>query len=410
VTSSSLAVIERGSLDVGVVGAGTAGAATALALARAGHRVTIYERVAEPRPVGAGLVLQPTGLHALARLGLATRILAAGARLDRLHLVTRRGRTLADLRYAELEPRWHGLGIHRGVLFEALLDAVRAEPAISLRLGTEITATIPRGDRVVVRGVTEELGAHALVVVADGAGGALHHPTFRMRPYPWGALWLVRDDTVAPPAELHQVVDGARHLYGLLPTGTGPDGRRVLSLFWSLRVDDHAAWRARGLDAWRRDVVRFDPRAEALLADVHDLDEVLLARYRDVRLARWHDGRVIYLGDAGHAMSPQLGQGANLALWDAMILADLVTAHGADVPGALARYTAARRRHLGFYQWMTRALTPFFQSGSWLRGALRDLGMPLAHRLGPIRRRMVRTMCGIETGLVRAPLALPPAT
>ena len=72
--------------DIGIVGCGTAGAAASLFLARAGHRVTVYERVADPGPVGAGITLQPTGQMVLARLGLLAPILERAARIDRLQI------------------------------------------------------------------------------------------------------------------------------------------------------------------------------------------------------------------------------------------------------------------------------------------------------------------------------------
>ena len=65
-------------LDVGIIGGGTAGSAATLFLARAGHRVTVYERVASPGAVGAGITLQPTGLHVLCRLGLYMHVERAG--------------------------------------------------------------------------------------------------------------------------------------------------------------------------------------------------------------------------------------------------------------------------------------------------------------------------------------------
>lgn len=84
-------------LSVGVIGCGTAGSAAAVFLARQGHHVVVYERVAEPRPVGAGIVLQPTGLAVLERLGIKREILARGARIDRLTCVTDRKRTLFEI-------------------------------------------------------------------------------------------------------------------------------------------------------------------------------------------------------------------------------------------------------------------------------------------------------------------------
>src|SRR5688500_1152857 len=126
-----------GSLDVGVIGCGTAGPAAALFLARGGHRVTVYERVAEPAPVGAGILLQPTGQAVLARLGLLERVRARAAPVDRLLAQRACGRAAVDLRYHEIGSAV-GLGIHRGVLFEALFDALRADAGVELRVGCAV--------------------------------------------------------------------------------------------------------------------------------------------------------------------------------------------------------------------------------------------------------------------------------
>lgn len=381
-------------MRIAVVGCGTAGAAAALFLARAGHELTVYERVADPGPVGAGFILQPTGQAVMSRLGLLEPVLARGARIDRLICRTVRGKTVVDLPYADVDPELFGLGLHRGVLFETLFHAVRAEPGITVRCGVAVDSL-------------REVAGFDLVVVADGAVSELHDDTaipHSIRPYPWGALWFVAADPDRRYAgELFQVVDGARHMCGLLPTGVGPTGQ-VVSLFWSLRADRLAAWRAAGLAAWKAEVLRFDPRAGFVLDQITDPAQVLFTQYRDVAMRRWHDPGIVFLGDAAHATSPQLGQGANLALWDAMVLADCVAAH--PITGALAAYTRARRRHLAYYQFATRALTPFFQGDSRFLGWLRDLLFPISRWLGPLRRRMVRTMVGIDRGILRRPMPL----
>jgi 2-polyprenyl-6-methoxyphenol hydroxylase-like FAD-dependent oxidoreductase len=80
----------------------------------------------------------------------------------------------------------------------------------------------------------------------------------------------------------------------------------------------------------------------------------------------------------------------------------------AEVPGdaAFALYSRQRRRHLRHYQFMTRALTPFFQSSSRLHGWLRDWAFPIANALPPFRNHMIRTMAGVSLGLGRAQLRL----
>ena len=398
-------------IDVGVVGCGSAGAAAALFLARAGHRVTVYERVEDPGPVGAGITLQPTGQLVLARLGLLGPIVERGARLDRLHCVTRRGRTLVDLRYATIDRRMFGIGLHRGTLFQTLFDAVRVEPGVTLRLGVGVDGVDRDGGRPRVVGAAGPLGSHDLLIAADGSISELHATggvPVRAREYAWGALWFVADDPGPRfTGELFQVVDGARRMFGILPTGRGPTrDTPVVSLYWSLKVSEHARWRDAGLAGWKDELRGLDPRVGPVLDQITDPGQVLLAKYRDVRMPRWHGDRVVFLGDSAHAMSPQLGQGCNLALVDAMVLADALAA-APDLATGLAAYSRTRKAHLGFYQLMTRALTPLFQSSSRALGWARDVVMPVANWLPPTHRLMVRTMAGVQRGFVRRPLALP---
>jgi 2-polyprenyl-6-methoxyphenol hydroxylase-like FAD-dependent oxidoreductase len=107
---------------------------------------------------------------------------------------------------------------------------------------------------------------------------------------------------------------------------------------------------------------------------------------------------VVYLGDAAHATSPQLGQGCNLALWDAMVLADVLASEERDLAAALDRYSRARADHLAFYQLATRLLTPFFQGDEPLLGALRDVAMPLMTRVPIANRIMTLSMLGVIDG------------
>jgi 2-polyprenyl-6-methoxyphenol hydroxylase-like FAD-dependent oxidoreductase len=401
----------REPLDVAIVGAGTAGAAAALFLARAGHAVTLFDRVEDPGPVGAGIVLQPTGQTVLARLGLLGPVRDRAARIDRLRCETDRRRTVIDLRYADVDARLFGLGLHRGVLFETLFGAARVEPRVRVALGSEIAAIERERERPCLRDSRgDRHGPFALCVIADGAGSKIAQPGVARRatPYRWGALWcVVPDPGSVYRGELYQVVRSAHVMLGLLPTGRGPGERaeNVVSVYWSARGDAVDAWRARGLAPWKDEIRRLDPRAEAVLGAIDDPERVLWASYRDVVMRRWHGERVVWLGDAAHAMSPQLGQGANLALWDAMALADAIDA-APTLDQALAAYSRARRHHLGFYQWATRWLTPFFQSDSRVLGGFRDLAMPIAGRIPWIRRRMVRSMCGLERGIVRAALPI----
>jgi 2-polyprenyl-6-methoxyphenol hydroxylase-like FAD-dependent oxidoreductase len=394
-------------MRVGIVGAGFGGCATALALARDGHQVTVIEAVATPQPVGAGIMLQPSGMHALAELGLLEQVLAHGERCQRLRCETRAGRVVFDLPYAVLGAQRFGLGLHRGALFAALFGAL-APARVDLRLG--VTASAIEDDKI--RDAAGALhGPFDLMVVADGARSrlrsALGHAQ-RDEEYPWGALWAVVNDRGRRfRGQLFQVVEGAQAMLGLLPTGTRPgDPTPQVSLFISVRLDRVAALRARGFAAFRDQTLAFAPLCEPVFAQLDSFDALLSASYRDVRLARLDFGRVVYVGDSGHAMSPQLGQGSNLALLDALALAAALRTHS-DLAQALPAYSRLRRAQLRYYQWSNRFLTPFFQGDSVLLGALRDGLMPLVSRLPFFRPLMVATMCGLRPGFLGRSLALP---
>lgn len=384
---------------VAVAGCGTAGPAAAILLARQGHQVTVFERAPECRPVGAGFLLQPSGMAVLRELGILDDVLERAARIVRLHVVKPSGKTLLDLGYGELGDGLYGAGLHRPVLMEHLIRQLLAEGG-RIEWDKEITGVARENGRWTLLGTKGAVeSGFDLIVVADGARSALRNVIGNggvNRGYPWGAHWFIgRNDGAFPEDELHQVVDGTRKLCGFLATGTAePAGARLVSLFWSVRIDDDHSWRQRPLAEWKNEVLSLCPRAEGLLGQIHSWEQIVLARYGDVRMRRWHhaDGLVV-LGDAGHAMSPQLGQGVNLALQDASCLARCLAA--ADLKDGLRQYDRLRCLNIRYYQLATRWLTPWFQSDhEWLT-PVRDLFFACARVLPPARRFMTRTMAGL---------------
>lgn len=360
-----------------IIGGGTAGLAAALFLARAGHEVVLFERVPNPGAIGAGILLQPTGMAVLRRLGLADAVLARGERIDRLSGHTSYGRMVLDLGYADLRPDLFGLGIHRGALFSVLWEAVCAEPRIERRTGVEITSFDESSNGVTLLGERFDR-----VAVGSGARSQLRAPGASVRPYPWGALWFVAPQNPVPGV-LFQRYRDTRQMVGLLPSGDG-----TVSCFWSLRTNALPAWREAGLEAWKDQVRTLMP--EAPVDSVQSADDVVFAPYFDVVSTRWHTDRVVWLGDAAHAMSPQLGQGANLALQDAAALSEVTD---------LADYSRLRSAQLRFYSFASRMLTPFFQSSWPFLGPVRDLVASPLHAWGWYRRQMLTALAGTKTGL-----------
>ncbi|MEU8046193.1 FAD-dependent monooxygenase [Micromonospora echinofusca] len=300
-----------------VVGAGIGGLGAAVGLHRAGWRVTVLERAAAFRPVGAGLVLQANGLRCLDALGLGAAVRQRG-RAD-VSGGTRRadGRWLARIGPGELARALGtpAVGIHRAALHEILLGAL---PDGVVLTGAEVRAVTTDGE-VTYQGRDAAARTSAdLVIGADGI-----HSTVR------GLLW----PEAAAPAPI-----GVTAWRGVTPTW---DGELIAAVSWDRGAEFGMVPLTDGRVYWFASV-NAAPGAPAG-------DE--LARVRE-RFGRWHDpipaliaatgtvlrddlacldeplstyvkGRVVLTGDAAHAMTPNLGQGANQALEDAVVLASV---------------------------------------------------------------------------------------
>lgn len=385
-------------LRIAVIGCGTAGPAAATLLSRQGHDVVLFERAAECKAVGAGFLLQPSGMSVLQELGILDAVLSHAAKVDRLHVLDADGGTLLDLSYQELGQGSFGAGLHRPVLLHFLLEAMK-QAGVEVRWGWEIDEAFKKENRWVIRSASgNECAGFDLLIVADGARSKFRDLAGKggvNRGYPWGAHWFIgKNDGIFPENELYQVVDGTRRLGGFLATGRDLDGGEpMVSLFWSIKIADDANLRARPLDEWKKEILALCPRAATLLDQITSWDQVLMARYGDVRMRRWYGDGVVILGDAAHAMSPQLGQGVNLALADASCLADCLAKHPLSV--ALACYQRRRTFTLRYYQLATRWLTPWFQSDyEWL-SPVRQAFFRIARHLPPARYLMTLSMAGL---------------
>ncbi|RYD31286.1 MAG: FAD-dependent monooxygenase [Verrucomicrobiaceae bacterium] len=385
-------------LRIAVVGCGTAGPAVSILLSRQGHEVVLFERAAECKAVGAGFLLQPSGMVVLKQLGILDEVLSHAAKVDRLHVLDVDGDTLLDLNYQELGRESFGAGLHRPVLLHHLIGCM-SDAGVEVCWGWEVGSAVRRDGKWALTATTgQERDSFDLLIVADGARSKLRDLAGQggvNRGYPWGAHWFIGDNNgVFPENELYQVVDGTRRLGGFLATGRDLDnGSPMVSLFWSIRIEDDAALRAMPLGDWKREILTHCPRAADLLDQITGWDQVLTARYGDVRMRRWYGEGVVVLGDAAHAMSPQLGQGVNLALADASCLADCLAKE--PMQAALASYQRRRTFALRYYQLATRWLTPWFQSDHEWLSPVRRVFFSIFRRIPAARYLMTLSMAGL---------------
>ncbi|MCP4561018.1 MAG: FAD-dependent monooxygenase [Bosea sp.] len=389
------------SLTIAIIGCGTAGLAAALLLERAGHTVTLVERFGEPQPLGSGLILQPSGLAVLDALGLAAPLIAAGSRIDRLfglNAVT--GSVVLDVRYAALKRERFGVGIHRAALFRTLFAAVRKRP-VAIETGIEIDDIDAAGDKVSLAAANgRRIGPFDLVVDASGTRSPLlghaARPATRV-PLSYGALWanVPLAGTDFDRHALEQRYRRASVMVGVLPIGRpGGEPEPQAALFWSLKADALDAWRSARLAAWKAEVERVWPATAPLLDHIAAPEQLTFANYRHQTLPLPYGRRIAFIGDAAHSTSPQLGQGANMALLDAYALA-VALDDAADLDAALRRYAQLRRWHVRLYQAASRMFTPFYQSDSAVLPLIRDRVVPPLARLPGIDRMLALLVSGL---------------
>ena len=382
-------------MRIAVIGAGIGGlAATALLIER-GHDVSLFDQFEAPRPIGSGLVIQPVGQAVLDRLGAGDAARALGADISRMigH-ETRSGRTVLDVRYDRQGGRRFGLAIHRASLFQVLFDAVRTR-GCEIVTGTYVKAVPLDGEaRWVEAGDGQRSGPFDLIVDASGAGSNLSPLT--ARPLPYGAIWGTvpwPTDTTLPPNRLTQRYERAARMAGVLPLGRMPGAQTPLAaIFWSLPVTQMDTWKKRSFAGWKSEAETFWPEFGTFLKEIRSQDDMTTARYSHGTMSRPYAPHMVFIGDAAHRASPQLGQGANMALLDALALAEALRTGGTGDP--LAAYAAMRRWHVRIYQGMSWAFTPQYQSDSQLLPWLRDRVMMPVSRIPPVPRILTRLVGG----------------
>jgi len=384
---------------IGIVGAGAAGLASAIAFARSGHTVDVFEKHPSLATLGAGVLIQPQGVAALDELGVGPAFEAISVPITRLVGQCDRGWTLVDIPYRDLQAR----AVSRSAL-GGVLERECRRLGVRLHFGCDVNA-IEAQDKTGIIGVGAARHGFDIVAVANGAASTLPadsglavHSTM----YDWGALWALIDlDDWPDPHLLCQRYGGTQRMFGIMPTERVGDALRV-SLFWSMRRDAYAAWRAAPLSAWKDELLALWPESRPVVDRIVSHEQLAFASYHHARPSWLAAGPLCIVGDAAHAMSPQLGLGTTLAVQDALALARHVDAAGPLV--GLQRYSRGRLRTVRAYQALSRALTPCFQrdgTGLWrdllFAGALAMPGSRyIMHRSIAAPRRCVRQAWAVQ--------------
>lgn len=388
------------SLRIAIAGAGIGGLSFALLAAADGHAVTLFERFVTPQPLGSGLVIQPVGLAVLDLLGAGAQARALSSPISRMYgdagRVGGKGtRRVLDVSYPADAP---GRAFHRASLFSLLWERI-APSGVKVETGAVVAkAPLERGKRRVILQDGRDFGPFDLVVDASGAGSLLS--PLKARPLAYGAIW----GTVGWPEGTGFTRDQLRQRYrrgdrmaGVLPIGRLPDDPApITAVFWSMPRAALDEWSNRPLCDWKAEARNLWPEIAPFLEGITHNGQMTPARYAHGTLARPYGEGLAFIGDSAHRASPQLGQGANMALLDALAL---VAALRGPPEEALPAYARMRRWHIRSYQVFSALLTPMYQSDSRILPWLRD------HLLAPLATwPLVR---GSLSHLVAGDLLLP---
>ncbi|GLK45976.1 MULTISPECIES: FAD-dependent oxidoreductase [Novosphingobium] len=311
-------------LNVLIIGGGIGGLSAAIALGRAGHRLTVIERDPEWSVYGVGIIQQANVVRAMDQLGVLDAFLDAACGFDAVEIYLPSGERVARVPAPSLVPgKPANVGIGRRALQKVLGDSAKALGA-AIRLG--VTATVLEDDGADDSGgvaVSFSDGSAERFDIVVGADGVYSQTREAILPgaatpeFTGQGVWRYN---FPRPADLD-----ALHVYnGPVGVGLVPMSAEGMYLFATSPEPGNPHYPREGLAAaMRGKLANAAPQIRALAEQITDDAGVVYRPLEGLMVhGPWHKGRVVLLGDAVHATTPHLGQGAGMAIEDALVLAE----------------------------------------------------------------------------------------
>jgi len=323
-----------------IVGGGIAGLALGRALREQDFVPEIVERAASWPAGGTGLYLPGNGVRALGALGLADKVLARAVRMSHQRILDHAGRQLAEIELAKL---WNRVGlcvgIARGELHRILLEGAAGVP---MRLGTTLTTLSQEDDEVNVAFADGSTGKYDLVVGADGIHSSIRQLVFgNIRPRHLGQVsWrFVVDHSGA--IETWTAMLAPRRAFLAMPVG--PNRLYCYADLAAFATEDPCG---RDLDRFLALFAEFAEPVPSILSELESFDSIHFSPIEEIVVDTLVQGRVVLIGDAAHATSPNMAEGASMALEDALVLTQMLATHGspAEALSAFSERRCARIR------------------------------------------------------------------
>jgi FAD-dependent urate hydroxylase len=326
-----------------IIGAGIGGLTTGIAFKRAGYQVELYDRVRELRPAGAGISLWSNGVKVMNALGLGDEIHKIGGEMNRMTYLSKENEALNDI---DLLPLIDQVGqrpypVSRSELQSMLLEQLGKE---YVKLETKCIGVKEEGNQVTAIFEDGSTATGDVLIGADGVHSVLRNYVTQQKPEPryadyvnWNGLVDASPELADKHSWVIYVGDGKRA--SMMPVG----GDRFYYFFGVpmekgtvVEPKDRREELEKLFEGWPEPVQNLIQKLNPLETnrlEIHDLDPL-------EKLSR---GRVVLVGDAGHATTPTLGQGGCQAMEDAEILCRYLVTTNISVEDALQRYESARK-------------------------------------------------------------------
>lgn len=353
-----------------IIGAGIAGLTTAVALLKKGINVTIYEQAPEINEVGAGIWIAPNAMKVAERLGLAREITEAGKVLEKIRVVDLRNKPISFIDGNSVQSR-HGfltVAIHRARLQQILVSHIPRQHIVLNKkfraysqTNTSVTAAFEDGT------ITEG----DFLINADGIkskGRVQMHPDLNLR-YSGQTCWRFVTEYELPEEEEHNMYEiwslrkglrvgyskiNDRQVYVFITSKEQPGGRDNTE-----KIKDDLLLLCAEFPSVIQNMI-FSAKAENIIRnDLFDFKP----------LNRWVDGRVALAGDAAHATTPNLGQGACQAMEDAFVMAEQLALTD-KVEQAFRQYQEIRIQKATYITNTSRLYGQITNTSGWLKAFL----------------------------------------
>jgi 2-polyprenyl-6-methoxyphenol hydroxylase-like FAD-dependent oxidoreductase len=366
---------------IGIVGAGPGGLTAAIAARRLGLEVELFEQAPDFQRIGGGILIHSNGLRVLDALGLLEGF-EPRVRFERKLFVTdASGKVLSTVDYRRLDVPQNRAGVVlRFELQEYLLEAARAA-GIDVRFGMKCAGAVEEAAGVRLDFEGGEAARVDAVFAFDGINSRVRDGLgLPVRKRPIGEAYLRGVVArVSPDPTIREVWGSRGRRFGICPL---PNDQ--VYFYCNAPLGRWRETRETGLEAWIESWASFNAEAVSILRDVPDWDRVNYSELSEISLDRWYAGRVFVAGDAAHAMTPNLGQGGNSAMVDALVLAQLVAREPLDRVGP--RYEAVRKEFVTKVQAAARQVGEVAAWSGEVPRRLRDTLIGLFDRIDAVTR------------------------